>query len=103
MDLAVEITNTYQKCQLDYYMQAFAPCVTSLSGFLSFGTSLITVLISSEYVSVYEGMSLAAYEEDHSNAGKYIAEWFKSLFDVQLEDATIDNETVVLGTLSGGA
>jgi len=52
-------------------MAGVAPIVTSLSGFLSFGSSFVTVLISSEAVSTYEGISLAAYDEDMANGGKY--------------------------------
>ena len=40
MDLMVELTNLYNQCDLDYYMQAFAPILTSLSGILWFLTSL---------------------------------------------------------------
>ena len=69
MDLMVELTNLYNQCDLDYYMQAFAPIMTSLSGFLWFGTSLISIVISDGEVFVYKGMSQAALERNPSNAG----------------------------------
>ena len=69
MDLMVELTNLYNQCDLDYYMQAFAPILTSLSGFLWFLTSFWSIVISDGEVFVYKGMSQAALERNPSNAG----------------------------------
>ena len=102
VDMLVELTNTYNKCDLDYYMQAFAPILTSLSGFLSFGTSLISIVISDGEVYVYEGLSSAAYNQDPGNAGKFAGLWCKHLFGVDLQDATVATEATVYGTTANG-
>ena len=39
-DMTVELTNLYNECSLDYYMQAWAPLFTSVSGFLNITVSL---------------------------------------------------------------
>ena len=89
MDISVEITNVYNTCQLDYIMQAWAPIFTSMSGFLGFSASLLNIVLSGDYVSTYEGMSLAAYNRDSANAGLYMGSLLKNLWGVELEDATI--------------
>ena len=57
MDLAVEATNMWNQCDFDYYMQAFAPVFTSLSGFLWFLTSMTSMIINESEEYVYLGMS----------------------------------------------
>ena len=83
-DLLVELTNMYNECDFDYYMQAFAPILTSLSGFLWFITSLTSIIISDGEVFVYKGMSQAALDRNPSNAGQYMGIWTKHLFGVEL-------------------
>ena len=83
-DLIVEVTNMYNECDLDYYMQAFAPIFTSFAGILAFSISLLNVVISADTVYVYEGMSAAAYNVDEGNAGKYLGLWTKHLIGVEL-------------------
>ena len=61
MDLAVEATNLWNKCDFDYYMQAFAPIFTSLSGFFFILTSVTSIIINEEEEYVYLGMSNAAF------------------------------------------
>ena len=87
MDIGVEMTNVYNKCDFDYYMMAFGPVLTSLTGFLGFFTSLIEVIISDEEVAVYLAMSQAAYNREESNAGKQFGLWFKHLWDIEMQDA----------------
>ena len=69
MDVTVEITNFYNECDMDYYMQGVAPWFTSLSGFLGMLVSLIEVIISDSEVAVYTAMSAAAYSRDQAGAG----------------------------------
>lgn len=56
-DLVVEMANLYEICSLDYIMQAFAPIFTSLSGFLEFCTSSITVIFEEESEAMFLGLS----------------------------------------------
>ena len=45
LDIIVEMTNLWNYCELDYIAQAYGGFFMSLSGFLGFGTSLLTVAI----------------------------------------------------------
>ena len=103
LDIIVMMTNMWNKCELDYIFQAYGGFFMSLSGFLGFGTSLLTVAIMDDQVPNYQGMSAAAYGNDPAAAGKYIGLWFKALSGVELQDAQILEETVVIGTISGGS
>ena len=103
MDVTVELTNLYNKCKFDNYMMAFAPVLTSLPGFLSFFTSLIEVIISDEEVQVYKGISAAVYVRNNAEAGKQFGLWFKHLWDIEMQDAEIQEDTQIIGLLSSGA
>ena len=82
-DMTVELTNLYNECSLDYYMQAWAPLFTSVSGFLNIIVSLATVILAYESEEIWIGMSLAAYELNASNAGKYFGLFMKATFGVE--------------------
>lgn len=103
LDIVVELTNLWNYCELDYIWQAFGMLSTSLSGFLGFSTSLLTVAIMQDQVSNYKGMSAAAYNSDPAAAGQYLGLWFKALMGVELQDAQILEDTVVIGTISSGS
>ena len=83
-DVSVELTNLYNLCDLDYYMQAFAPIFTQLSGFLGFGTSLLGVIISLEEGPNYTCISKGVYDENHAMAGSCFGIWFKHLMGIEL-------------------
>ena len=100
MDALVEATNMWNECDFDYYMQAFAPLFTTLSGFLGLFTSLTGILILEEEVYVYEGISEAAYTQNPARAGQYTGLWIKHLMGVELQDATIESQTPEYGTLA---
>ena len=85
---------------MDYYMQAFAPFLTSLSGFLNTLVSFIQVLIGDDEVPVYEGLSAAVYARDTSAAGTYFGTWFQHLWDIELQDSTLGEDVVIYGTMS---
>ena len=57
MDLLVEVTNMWNECDFDYYMQAFAPVGTSLSGFLWFFVACLSMVVNASEEYVYMGMS----------------------------------------------
>lgn len=84
LDILVELTNLYNECQLDYYMQAWAPMFTSLSGFLGIFTSLWIVIIDEKEVPNYYGMSQAAFNRQPANAGKFFGLWCRDLWGVEL-------------------
>ena len=83
-------------------MQAFAPFLTSLSGFLGTLTSLLEVIIDESEVPVYQGISAAAYSRDQSSCGTYFGLWFKHAWNIELQDAVIQEQTVIYGTMSNG-
>lgn len=84
LDIVVEMTNLWNYCELDYITQAFGLFSTSLSGFLGFCTSLLSVAIVEDQVTNYQAMSLAAYTHDPAAAGVYLGLWFKALMGVEL-------------------
>ena len=100
MDLMVEATNMWNECDLDYYMQAFAPVFTTLSGFLWIITSLTSIIINESEVEVYVGMSKASFDRDAAKGGQYFGLWTKHLLGVELQDATVDVSTQEYGTMS---
>ena len=100
MDLAVEATNMWNKCDFDYYMQAFAPVFTSLSGFLWFFTSMTSMIINESEEYVYVGMSYSAYTRNPAQGGQYTGLWLKHLMGVELQDTTIEIDTPEYGTLA---
>ena len=73
-------------------MQAFAPVLTSLTGFLGFFTSLWIVIIDDKEVPVYRGMSQAAWNREPANAGKYLGIWMQDLYGIELQDAQVDED-----------
>ena len=103
-DVVVEVTNVYNKCKFDYYMQAMGPIFTTLHGFLGFLTSAITIVLSEDEEPNYIGMSLAAYELNPNNGGKYLGIFMKHLFNVEIEDKTLSGEgsLLIIGTMSDG-
>ena len=86
MDLAVEMVNLYNLCDLDYYMMAFAPPLTALSGFLSFLVSALEIVFSEDEVPIYVGISKAAFDRDQAQMGNYFGKWFGHLFPIELQD-----------------
>ena len=100
MDVTVEVTNIYNKCELEYFMQKFAPPFTTLSGFLGFTSSLIEIIISADIVDIYKGISLAVYTDDLPNAGKWFGTWFIGLFDVKTQDAQLIEYSDPIGPFS---
>ena len=87
MDMVVESTNLYNKCEMDYFTQAFAKPLTSLSGFLGMLTSVLEIILDAAEVPTYTGISKAAYDNDLANGGKYFGLWFKRAWGISLQDA----------------
>ena len=100
MDTLVELTNLYNECSFDYYMQAWAPIFTSLSGFLGMFTSLWVVIIDEKYVETYYGMSQASFNREPAKAGKFFGLWCKDLWGLELQDSVVDTEIQWIGTAS---
>ena len=100
LDLVVEITNVYNQCKIDYIMQAIGPWFTSLSGFLGALTSMLEVIISEDEVPTYTGISAAVYAGNQGSAGNWLGIWFKHAINVELQDTTIQNNTIIIGTMS---
>ena len=90
----------WNECDFDYYMQAFAPAFTSLSGFLWFFTSLTSMIINESEEYVYVGMSQSAFTRNPAIGGQYTGIWLKHLMGVELQDSTVENDYQEYGTLA---
>ena len=84
LDLLTEMTHMYNKCQLDYIMQAWGPIFTSLPGALGFLMSFLSVLIEDTETANYTAMSAAAYNKDVGKAGETFGIFFMRLYGIEL-------------------
>ena len=90
MDVTVGLTNLYNDCDLDYYMQAFSRPFTSVSGFLD-----ILVNISFRFLygdtteeALYESLSTAVSTDDRQGAGLYFGQFMKLLMVIEIPTTT---------------
>ena len=72
MDIMVSITNIYNECDLDYFMQAIGTSFTTVSGFLNFLTNFFffRFLFDNDAVLMTQ-LSTAIVNEDKNGVGLY--------------------------------
>ena len=89
MDILVSITNIYNECDLDYFMQSIGTAFGTVSGFLNFLTNffLFRFLFDTD-AALYTSLSTAVVNENKESVGLYFGQWFRRLLMVEIPPVT---------------
>lgn len=88
MDVVVDLANIWEKCAIDYFMQALGKSVTSLPGALDFVTNFMFRLFDDGEVELYTALDTALIAQDKAGVGLYIGIFLKRLFVLEIPAET---------------
>ena len=88
MDILILMTDLFNKCDLNYFMQAFAKPVTSFAGALDLGTNFMFRLFTTDDAAIYTALDTAVTAQDRENVGLNFGIFVKLLFATELPPNT---------------
>ena len=91
LDSFVLMTNLYNDCALDYYVQSFGNFTNSISGIINLFTNLMFRFFSSDDETIFTNMSTAVNADNLNDTGLYFGQFMKVLFVAEIPVETTVN------------
>ena len=93
MDIPVLMTNLYNKCSIDYFMQRFGSVLSSLSGALDLVTNFLFRFFDTKDTQLYKDLSNGIDNNDRNAVGLAVGNFMKILFVVEIPLDHVNDES----------